>query len=341
MNKPVDIKSAHIKREKNSNESLDKDAVFDIFQKNHNEILKYFFKFQQGWVNNAYKAFNDFDSYLVLIYLVNKVFVNLSDRFHYMSFESFYGQDKLLIEKINLIEISKALGIPKETIRRKINFLQKKDIIYRQGKSIYLNVKELDFQKPNNSIVQMSLILNKFSELLSSQKWFGDAIKQEDIQKFINEHFTVSWEYFYRFQIPYLIRHRSFFGDLESWNVWGSIGLVQIRELIEKTSKQVIESPKNYKDFYLMTLKNKAKRGINASSISDISGIPRATVIRKLKTMERKKLISRNKSLEYSMGHQPEHLKGIEENYLMTQEALSDYTTTMYNLMKHSKLKIN
>ena len=127
-------------------------------------------------------------------------------------------------------------------------------------------------------------------------------LEKEDIKKFITEHFTVSWEYWYRFQIPYLTRHRAFFGDLESWNVWGSIGLVQIRSLIEEITNDVSRKPKTYGDFFLMTLKHKAKRGINASSISDISSIPRATVIRKLKTLEKKKLINRNKKLEYSMG---------------------------------------
>ena len=180
-----------------------------------------------------------------------------------------------------------------------------------------------------------------FSNLLSSEKWFGDKINQESIVKFIHDHFTVSWEYFFRFQIPYLVRHRTFFGDLESWNVWGSIAIVQMRELIEKTQKQVLDSPDNFKDFFLHLLKHKAKRGINASSISDISAIPRATVIRKLKVMEKKKFINRNKNLEYSMGSQPAHLKGLEENYLIHQKLWSDYTTTMYNLMKHSKLKIN
>ena len=58
-----------------------------------------------------------------------------------------------------------------------------------------------------------------------------------------------------------------------------------------------------------MNLKHKAKRGINASSISDISSIPRATVIRKLKTLEKKKLINRNKKLEYSMGTKRDDLK--------------------------------
>ena len=341
MSKPVDIKIAQFTKPENLEQSIDSSLVWEIFQKNNNEVLKHFIKFQQTWVNQAYTVFKDFDTYLVLIYLINKVFLNLSDRFHYMSFESFYNQEKLSIDKINLIEISKDLNIPKETIRRKVNFLQNQGILYREGKSIFLNVSKIAIQKPVTSIGLIATCLANFSNILSSQKWFGDKISQETIVKFIHDHFTVSWEYFFRFQIPYLVRHRTFFGDLESWNVWGSIALVQIRELIEKNQKQIVESPDNFRDFYLHSLKHKAKRGINASSISDISAIPRATVIRKLKAMEKKKLINRNKNLEYSMGSQPVHLKGLEENYLIHQKLFSDYTTTMYNLMKHSKLKIN
>ena len=340
MNNPVDIKIAHINRASDIEKGIDNELVWEVFQKNNNEILKNFMRFQQTWVNQAYQAFKDFDTYLVLIYLINKVFLNLSDRFHYMSFDSFYDQEKLSIEKINLIEISKALNIPKETIRRKVNFLQNQEIIYRNGKSIYLNVLKIDLQRPVTSIGLVATCLEKFSILLSTQKWFGDKIDQETIIKFIKDHFTVSWEYFFRFQIPYLVRHRTYFGDLESWNVFGSIALVQIRELIEKSQKQIIDIPSNFKDFYLSSLKHKAKRGINASSISDISGIPRATVIRKLKLMEKKKLISRNKNLEYSMGNHISHLKGAEENYLIHQKLWSDFITTMFNLMKHSKLKI-
>ncbi len=341
MNKTADIKIAQFTKPDKLEQSIDSSLVWEIFQKNNNEVLKHFIKFHQAWVNQAYTVFKDFDTYLVLIYLINKVFLNLSDRFHYMSFESFYNQEKLSIEKINLIEISKDLNIPKETIRRKVNFLQDEGIIFRDGKSIFLNVPKIGIQKPVTSISLIAACLANFSNLLSTEKWFGDKISQETIVKFIQEHFTVSWEYFFRFQIPYLVRHRTFFGDLESWNVFGSIAIVQIRELIEKTQKQVIENPGNFRDFYLYVLKHKAKRGINASSISDISAIPRATVIRKLKAMEKKKFITRNKNLEYSMGSQPVHLKGLEENYLLHQKLWSDYTTTMYNLMKNSKLKIN
>ena len=341
MKKPADIKIAHINPIINKDQSLEKSAVWEVFQNNNNEVVKYIVKFQQSWVNQAYSVFKDFDSYLVLLYLINKVFVNLSDRFHYMSFESFYNQEKLLIEKINLIEISKELNIPKETIRRKVNFLQGKEIIYRNGKSIYCNVLKLNVQRPVTSICSMAQVLNKLSIFLSKEKWFGNVISQEQAVKFIQDHFTVSWEYFLRFQIPYLVRHRTYFGDIESWNVWGSIAIIHSKEVTDKLKGQIIQNPSDFKDLWLEVLKMKVKRGINASSISDISGIPRATVIRKLRALQNRRLIKRSKNLEYTLSTSPQDFKGFEKNYLINQKAFSDYATTMYNLMKFSKLKIN
>ncbi len=340
MNKPVDIKIAHINKNENTNKSIDKDLVHEVFQRYINDKLKLFYRLQQDWVNRAYKNFNDFDTYLILMYLMNKVYINYSDRFHYMSMEAFYSQEKVGIEKLNLIEISKDLNIPKETIRRKVNFLQSNDIIVRSGKSIYLNSKGLQIQKPMTTIENMSGLLSKLSIYLSAEEWFGKSLEKESIKKFILEHFTVSWEYWYRFQIPYLVRHRTFFGDLESWNVWGSIGLVQIRDLIASIESDVTRKPETYQDFYLATLKHKSKRGINASSISDISAIPRATVIRKLKSLEKNKHIIRNKKLEYSIGNNKEQMKSIGENYKISQRSFSEYCTTMFNLMKFSKFSI-
>ena len=340
MSNPVDIKIAHINNKENTKGSLDKDKVFEVFQRNINEVLKGLYRLQQDWVNRSYLNFNDFDTYLILMYLMNKVYVNYSDRFHYMSMDAFYSQEKVGIEKLNLIEISKDLNIPKETVRRKINYLQKHDIIIRTGKTIFLNSKGLEIQKPMATIENMASLLSKISIYLSAEDWFGKALQKEEIKKFILEHFTVSWEYWYRFQIPYLTRHRAFFGDLESWNVWGSIGLVQIRSLIDEINNDSSVKPKTYGDFFIMNLKHKAKRGINASSIADISSIPRATVIRKLKTLEKRKLILRNKKLEYSMGAKRDDLKMIEKNYLISQRAFSDYASTMFNLMKFSKFSI-
>jgi predicted transcriptional regulator len=340
MNKPVDVKIAYINKAETINDALNKELVYEIFAKSTPIALAPFYKFQQTWVNKTYNTFKDFDTYLILMYLKQKIYVDYSDRFHYMSVDAFYSQDKIAIDKINLIQISKSLNIPKETIRRKINFLQNNEIIFRSGKSIYLNSKALEIIKPNDTLPMLSIFFEKMSNILSKEDWFGKSLNRDNIEKFIRDHFTVCWEYFYRFQIPYLTRHRIAFGDLESWNVWGSIAIVQTAAFAESLKQITREDLTSYENYYTSMLKFKCERGINASSIADISSIPRATVIRKLRTLEKKGLIRRNKKLEYSLG-QAKNLKAFQINYLINQKNLSDFCTTLFNLMKNSKFKID
>ncbi len=340
MTDRVDIKIAHINKAETINNTLNKELVFEIFGRFSPEALSPFYKFQQTWVNKSYATFKDFDTYLILMYLIQKIYIDYSDRFHYMSINAFYDQEKIAIEKLNLIQISKSLNIPKETVRRKINYLQENDIIFRSGKSIYLNSKALEITKPINTLPMLAIFFEKMSLILSKESWFGRSIKRENIEKFIKDHFTVCWEYFYRFQIPYLTRHRTAFSDLESWNVWGSIAIVQTSAFKEDLQKITREELTGYEDYYVSMLKFKPKRGINASSISDISGIPRATVIRKLRSLEKKGFIKRNEKLEYTLG-QAKNLKTFQSNYLINQKNLSDFCTTLFNLMKNSKFKID
>ncbi|MDC0511208.1 helix-turn-helix domain-containing protein [Pelagibacteraceae bacterium] len=340
MREPVDIKIAHINKAETTSNSINKELVFEILGRSSWDALAPFYKFQQAWVNTAYNTFKDFDIYLILMYLKQKIYVDYSDRFHYMSVDAFYSQDKISIDRINLIQISKSLNIPKETIRRKINYLQERDIIFRSGKSIYLNSRALEIIKPINTLPMLAIFFEKMSIILSKENWFGRPIKRENIEQFIKDHFTVCWEYFYRFQIPYLTRHRIAFGDLESWNTWGSIAIVQTSAFAQNMEKVTREELTTYEDYYFSMLKYKCERGINASSIADISGIPRATVIRKLRTLEKKGFIRRNKKLEYTLG-QAKNLKKFQTNYLINQKNLSDYCTTMFNLMKNSKFKID
>jgi len=339
MSDPVVIKIVPNNKYTNTIDSLNKTLVFDILSLNNSETIKPFYRFQQTWVQSCYATFKDFDTYIILMYLKNKIYIDYSDRFHFMSADEFYKQESIDIDKINLIQISKSLDIPKETIRRKINYLQEKKIIFRSGKSIYLNSTALELVKPNKSLPMLSIYLEKISIVLAKESWFGKFLDRKNIEKFIRDHFTLCWEYFYRFQIPYLTRHKKYFGDLESWNVWASIALVQMSSF-EKLKKNVIQDETtSYEDYFTSLLKLKMKRGINASSISDITSIPRATVIRKLKSMEKKGLIKRNKKLEYNLGSYI-YLKDFKENYIINQNALSDFCTTLFNLMKNSKLKI-
>ena len=177
MSKPVDFKVIkiyeHLKKKPSYENKIFKtfntEEVYDVLSKQSNETIALWFKLQQSWCNSAYNTFKDYDSYLILVYLINTIFQKYSDRFQYLSYKEFYEKHELLIDKINLIEISKQLNIPKETIRRKVNFLQDQNILFRKGKAIYFNRKLTELQKPSNSKRNMANFLEKTSQILSKE----------------------------------------------------------------------------------------------------------------------------------------------------------------------------
>ena len=349
MSKPIDSKTVsiydHLKKKPSLDtkeiENLNSAEVYEVLNKNSNDTVSYWFKLQQAWCHNAYNTFKDYDSYLILIYLVNEIFKKYSDRFQYLTYDEFYEKKELIIEKINLIEISKDLNIPKETIRRKVNFLQEKNIIFRKGKSIFFNSHFLNnTQRPANSKQIMSVFLEKSGQILAKEVWFGRAFNRIEIEKFIDKYFTICWQHWFRLQIPFLVRHRTFYGDLETWNVWGSIGISQFSDYNKQVQSRVIEDPRSYADLYLHLLRHTPKNGINASSIAEISNIPRATVIRKLKILLKQKLITKNKKLEYMLLPSPKNIKSFEQNYMHNQKYKAGFVTTIFDLMKYSSFKV-
>ncbi|OUW60670.1 MAG: hypothetical protein CBD63_03040 [Candidatus Pelagibacter sp. TMED203] len=348
MSKPYNLKTIKIYNNLSKTPSLENkefeafntEAIHETLSKNSNETISIWFKLQQTWCNNAYSTFKDYDTYLILVFLVKQIFQKYADRFQYLSYEEFYSKKELNIEKINLSEISKYLNIPKETIRRKVNFLQDRNIIFRKGKSIFFSNAINQLQRPANSKSVMAIFLEKTSKILAKESWFGRSYNKEEIEAFIDKYFTICWQHWFRLQIPYLIRHREFFGDLEVWNIWGSIGIAQFIDYSRKVKDRVIEDPRTYADLYLHLLRHIPKNGINASSISEISKIPRATVIRKLKYLLKQKLVVKNKKLEYMLLPSPKNIKSFELNYMQNQKHKSVFVSTIFDLMKNSSFKI-
>ena len=143
------------------------------------------FKITTRWCNNAYKNFKDYDSYLILIYLMNQVFQKYSDRFHYLSMEEFYEKNEVGLIKLNLIEISKELNIPKETIRRKVNFLQSQNIIFRKGKAIYFNRKIGNSKTMSNSKKLWLIFYPKLQILIKRRLGLVEHFQKEEIENLL------------------------------------------------------------------------------------------------------------------------------------------------------------
>ena len=338
MSQPVDIKTK--KAIPPIEQKFNKLLVLESLERNLLSHWDTWGKFQQAWTGRAFKTLKDLDKYVVLIYLIKENWQKLSDRFQYQTMDEFYESEFVTIEKINLIQISNELNIPKETVRRKVNELQSQGLLKRDGKSIVFNRKGIETQKPNESINLLSTFIEKKSKMMEGQEWFGQSISKQQIADFIKKYFTVVWLRFFKLQIPFLTRHRNVFQDLETWIVWGNIALSHQYYLARAAENNLIEEPVTIKSYYSNVTDVKVNQGINASSIADISLIPRATVIRKLKWLVKQDCIKKNKNLEYQMKKGGKLNKHIQENFILNQNAVAEFLTDFFDYMKNSNFKM-
>ncbi len=339
MSDAIDIKTKKIIFSE-KNENFEKSLVLENL--GHNLISHYdtWTNLQQSWTNKAYKTFKDFDKYIVMMFLIRNYWQSLSDKFKHLSLSEFYDSNNVVIDKINLIDISNELNIPKETIRRKVNELQDAGILLREGKSIIFNKRGVNYQKPDDTIEFLSIFIEKKSNLLQGKDWFGAPLKKEEIKKFLNKYFTIIWLRFFKLQIPFLIRHRNVFQDLETWVVWENIALNQQDQMRKAREKNLLAEDIRRDNYYSNMVNFKIARGINASSIADISNISRATVIRKLKWLIKHNVVKKNKNLEYQLKSSGKINKTIATNTVINQEAVADFLTDIFDYMKNSNFKI-
>ena len=328
-------------------EFISRSEVHSILSSNFGRISDHWFKFSTTWNYNAYQTFMDMDKYLILIYLVQKSFRHYADILIIHSEEQFYTKEEFEIEKINLIEISEDLSIAKETVRRKVNELSKERIIQRSGKKIILNPLTFIHQRPKHSIKALSQFLSVCSKYLATQDWFGPSIEAKILEDFTRNNFTLVWRFFFRFKIPFLIRQRKFHGDLETFIVAGTIFANHIVRLKEKYKNNPLKVEEGVDDLgtanylkwarFIITHKENII-GMNASSISEVTGIPRATVIRKLRITEKKGLLHKDNQQLYTIGkNYKSKLKDLEKIFAENQTDLCKFVSTFFELYRNKK----
>ncbi|MDC0200640.1 hypothetical protein OAJ40_02030 [Candidatus Pelagibacter sp.] len=260
---------------------ISEEKIYETYCNNYNDIHFLFVEFQFGWLQQAYQALKDIDKYTILIFLFKENFNELSELFKVKSFNQFYFNPGFNLEKINIIEISKKLRMSKETTRRKIIELEQKGILIKRKKNIYVTLKAGLLQKPVNTIKSFSKILQYISYLLHKEQNVNQYYKKEFFEKKIKERFTQILAIFLDYQINYLLVRKVLANnDSELFFIAGVLIYNQIMFL--KKSEKKNHYHKEWVDevFHIGN-----KKGLNPMTISDLTGIPRPTVIRKLKIL--------------------------------------------------------
>ena len=269
--------------------------IYDTYCDNYDSIHYLFVEFQFAWMQQAYKALGDIDKYNILIYLYKENFSELNEIFKVKSLNEFYINPRFDLDKINIIQISQKLRLSKETTRRKILELEKEGVLIKNKKVITVTLKAGLLQKPETTISSFSKILQYVSYLLHKEKKVKNYYEKEYFIEKIKERFTQILAIFLEYQIKYLlVRKEIANNDMEMWFIIGSLLYNQIMFLKKSEKKS------HYQKEWIEEVINVGnKKGINAMTISDLTGIPRPTVIRKLKILLRQKDIYKDKNNLY------------------------------------------
>jgi len=269
--------------------------IYNTYCDNYDSIHYLFVEFQFSWLQQAYNSLKDLDKYNILVYLYKENFVELNELFKVKSLNQFYINPRFNIDKINIIQISQKLRLSKETARRKILELEEDGILIKNKKTISVTLKAGLLQKPEHTINSFSKILQYVSWLLFKEKKVKKYYGKEFFIKRINERFTQILAIFLDYQIEYVLARKALSNnDIEMWFIVGSLLYNQIMFLKKSEKKNHYQ-----KEWIEEVLNVGNKKGINAMSISDLTGIPRPTVIRKLKILLKQDDIYKDKNNLY------------------------------------------
>ena len=273
------------------------------------------------------QPFKDHDKYMIVLYLIKKTFDFYSKNFVKESFTEFYEKEFIQIESLNVMEVSQALNIPKESARRKIIELEKLGAIKKIGKKIIIDKKAFPFIRPEKSIIRVSRFFSALSTIMLNEKVIKSEFTSEEIVTFIAKNFSHIWKLYYELQIPMILKWKKVFMDIESFHVWG------VCVVNEQLNIKRMGDLKMNKTSYLKKYYNSLSQlqGMNAMSISDISGIPRATVTRKLNTLLKKKYLKINDKKHYTLAN--ERQKEVSEIQKINFSHLADFVSQVFNLM--------
>jgi hypothetical protein len=301
--------------------------IQQVIEKNFVSILPVWAPLQLAWVNNVYRTFHDYDKFLIIMHLLMQTFEAYSKNFVTLNYDEYFDQNQVEIKSINVMEISKSLNIPKETARRKINELEEMGAIKRVNKKIIIDRDTWPNIKPQETIKRMTRFLSTLSKICVTERIIAEPLSSETLAEICKDYFSFIWQLYYEMQIPMLLGFKKVFGDLESFHVNGVC-----------LTNQALNSKKNdnsemNKEFYLekyFFADQNYDAGVNAMSISEITGIPRATVIRKLNKLIREKFLKIDIKKQYfSSGFQQQKILDIQKNTFIN---LSKLTARIYNL---------
>ena len=229
-----------------------------------------------NWQNSLAK---DLEGSLILSNLLVKALTIYNKNNEDKSYAEILKIKKIDIGKVKKSDLSRELMIPRETTRRKLEDLVKKNLITINDGAISIQPICFRIENLDNILKNFASCLNL---TLNNTVNKNQNIREEVNITYLLNNFSISWFYLNLMIQDLSLVWKKYFETLENWYIFGTCGLNQNYNL------------NNYKQFHNFTddeIENfisnitheKTRKGLNPTTISELTGVSRQTVVRNLK----------------------------------------------------------
>ena len=307
---------------------IDEAVINKIIDKNFSKLAPTYYSIMNNWLIQAYGVFHNIDKFIILIYLIDKDFIFFRKNGIIVDFDTFFNSSKLEIEKVNISDISKDLNIPKESARRKVQELQKKGVIKKIGKKVFLDRNQIKSVQPADTLNAVSVLLNLFNKILVKEKITKVYFETDEIAESMKKNFSFAAYQFNKFLFGFTNRWRKELKDLETFCVGQGVLLnsVEVKDFRIKDLSRKLHNDK---------MRGADKIGVNAMSISEITGIPRPTVVRKLNYLIQNDYLKINDKKLITMSMNGKLLKKSQK---LQDENIIDLSRFIYRVFNQMKV---
>jgi CRP-like cAMP-binding protein len=270
--------------------TIDRKKIYSAISRAQGEMTQAHFELVSIYLyegqNSKYK---DLDCNLILTYIIFKTLTLINEKNLHYNYNDLLNINQF--EPINLkkSQIAIDLNYPRETVRRNLNKLAKYDFIKVDNKEITVNMNEclfnINFERYKNSFNKIFLIILK--NLKVDQKFDKPSI-------YLEKKFSLIWYYFLEMLINISRVWKEYHKSLECWYIFGTCVLNQTYN--SRDSGNLFSKDENTTENFILNITGtKSIRGLNPTTLSELTGIPRETVTRHLTKLLNNKTITKDK----------------------------------------------
>ena len=279
--------------------NFEKKNIEKILLDNFIDLMTPFYEMESSFLTGIYGRYGDLEGGNIVIFFARDLHLEILrkrevDLNFNLSLDEFWNNHKNIIQKKKkIITIAKSTGLPRETTRRKILSLMKTKHIKKTEKNTVFWEPDSKSKDSYTKIVEKQI--NSLSKFIFQQsRFFSLNIPVSKIEKELKNNYSFYWYHYLNTQLQYIKLWQVRFKDLEMLLIGLQTLIQSIRFLKNSNKLQNLDSYLSSKTTKGTSLFDVKSAGISATSISEVTGIPRANCIRKLDKYTKMSIVEKN-----------------------------------------------